>query len=101
MNDALIDISLSHDGESIKTYSLTEGNVEDRITCSTKQECIICYDVTWGPIVTCNLCSNYSHYKCYKQFTKKNNFYRMKCVHCGTRSLNFHKRWWHLWCCFY
>jgi hypothetical protein len=24
----------------------------------------------------------------------------MKCVHCGTRSVRFSKKWWQLWCCY-
>jgi hypothetical protein len=63
-------------------------------------ECIICFEKNKYPIVTCSLCSNYSHYTCYKKFTKKNNFYKMKCVHCGTRSVRFRKKWWQTWWCY-
>ena len=34
-------------------------------------ECIICFEKNKSPIVTCSLCSNYSHYTCYKKFIKK------------------------------
>lgn len=64
-------------------------------------DCLICYDIKdCKPIVVCSLCSKFCHYKCYKKFTKKNNFYAMKCIQCGTRSLQFKKSWWQFWCCF-
>jgi len=73
---------------------------EETNNLSKSSECIICFEVMSSPIVTCSLCSNYSHYKCYNKFIKKNKNYQMKCVHCGTRSLRFRKKWWQLWCCF-
>ena len=64
-------------------------------------DCLICYDERgMAPIVSCSLCLKFVHYKCYKKFTKKNKFYTMKCVQCGTRSLQFTKKCWQSWCCF-
>ena len=66
---------------------------------ANNSECIICFEGKGGPLVTCVLCSNYSHYRCYKKFIKKSINYEMKCVHCGTKSLRFQKKWWQMWCC--
>jgi hypothetical protein len=64
-------------------------------------DCLVCYDPKGiMPIVTCNLCSKFIHYKCYKKFTKKNSYYTMKCIQCNTRSLQFSKQCWQCWCCF-
>ena len=65
-----------------------------------KDECIICFNKVKKKtsIVTCKLCSNIFHYKCYKEFTEKNNYYAMKCCQCGTRTLKFDiKKLW--FCC--
>tara|TARA_B100000795_G_C22607657_1_gene363800 strand:+ start:130 stop:444 length:315 start_codon:yes stop_codon:yes gene_type:complete len=62
-----------------------------------KNECLICYNKVGKntSFVSCKLCSNVFHYKCYKEFTEKNNFYAMKCCHCGTKTLKFNiKHWW-------
>jgi hypothetical protein len=63
-------------------------------------DCLICYDVRGlSPIVKCSLCSKFVHYKCYKIFSKKNSYYKMKCIQCETRSLQFTKKWWQCWQC--
>lgn len=71
----------------------------DGVGIVSSLECIICYERLDGVEVGCVLCSNSSHYRCYKRFIKKGNNYKMKCVHCGTRSLCFRKKWWQMWCC--
>ena len=65
-----------------------------------KNECLICYEKVENKSskVTCNLCSNIFHYKCYKAFIKKSKYYEKKCCHCSTVSLKFIiRRWWN--CC--
>ena len=66
-----------------------------------KDECLICYERIEKDMskVTCKLCNNIVHYKCYKKFVEKNKNYENKCCHCSTYSLKFKiKRWWN--CCF-
>lgn len=68
---------------------------------NSDNDCLICYDRKGTkPFVVCSLCSKFVHYKCYKKFTEKNNYYTMKCIQCDTRSLQFSKKWWQSWCCF-
>ena len=86
--------------DSSETNNLRECFIDKSIQNDPNLECIICFEKNKSPIVTCGLCSNYSHYTCYKKFTKKNNFYKMKCVHCGTRSVRFRKKWWQTWWCY-
>lgn len=64
-----------------------------------KDECLICYEkINNASKVTCKLCKNMVHYRCYKHFTEKNPNYYMKCCHCSTNTLKFDiKRW--FWCC--
>ena len=91
----------------MKKKILSTGDCEnkDLLTVLTtklidKNECLICYNKVGKntSIVSCKLCSNVVHYKCYKEFTEKNNFYAMKCCHCGTKTLKFNiKYWWN--CC--
>ena len=65
-----------------------------------KCECLICFNQfkSYQASVHCNFCNNVCHYKCYKNFTRKNNYYAMKCLHCRTRSIYFRKPW---WMCYY
>ena len=66
-----------------------------------KDECLICYEKVEKNMskVTCKLCDNIVHYKCYKKFIEKNNSYKNKCCHCSTHSLKFKiNHWWN--CCF-
>lgn len=67
---------------------------------TNKNECLICYEKVEKNTskVSCNLCSNIFHYKCYKEFIKKSKNYENKCCHCSTKSLKFKiKHWWN--CC--
>ena len=59
-------------------------------------ECLVCFNrFKWYECkVTCCLCGNVVHYKCYKKFIKKNINYTNKCFHCGTNSIYFVKPWW-------
>lgn len=64
---------------------------------TNKNECLICYEKVENKSskVSCNLCSNIFHYKCYKAFIKKSKHYEKKCCHCSTYSLKFKiTRWW-------
>jgi len=89
-----------HSEVSSETNELRKFLIDKSIHIDPNLECIICFEKNKYPIVTCSLCSNYSHYTCYKKFTKKNGFYKMKCVHCGTRSVQFRKKWWQAWWCY-
>jgi len=64
-----------------------------------KNECLICYEkINKMSKVSCKLCENTVHYKCYKKFVEKNPNYYMKCCHCSTNTLKFDvKRW--FFCC--
>jgi len=67
---------------------------------TNKNECLICYETVKKNTskISCNLCSNICHYKCYKTFIKKSKNYENKCCHCSTQSLKFKIRhWWN--CC--
>ena len=88
--------------DSLRKYLIGGITEESQISLNdSDNECLICYDEKGlAPIVHCSLCSKFVHYKCYKKFTKKNKFYTMKCVQCGTRSLQFTKKCWQSWCCF-
>jgi len=68
---------------------------------TNKNECLICYEKVENKSskVTCNLCSNIFHYKCYKAFIKKNSNYTNKCCHCATPSLKFTMKYWWNYCC--
>lgn len=86
---------------SLRKYLVGGVSEESEVLYNNDNDCLICYDMKdCKPIVVCSLCSKFCHYKCYKKFTKKNNFYAMKCIQCGTRSLQFKKSWWQFWCCF-
>jgi len=83
---------------SLRNYLIGDSLNEDDI--SRDDDCLICYDVRGlSPIVKCSICSKFVHYKCYKNFSKKNSYYKMKCIQCGTRSLKFTKKWWQCWKC--
>ena len=90
----------SNEPNDIRESFIDKSTYDEDTENGPNLECIICFEKNQSPIVTCSLCSNYSHYTCYKKFTKKNAFYKMKCVHCGTRSVRFSKKWWQLWCCY-
>ena len=87
---------------SLRKYLM--GNISEEsvvLPNNSDNDCLICYDERGvKPVVICSLCSKFVHYKCYKKFTEKNSYYTMKCIQCGTRSLQFSKKWWQWWCCF-
>lgn len=88
-----------HNNNSLRKYLI--GDTEENSILRVDHECLICYDsMGLSPIVKCGICSKFVHYECYKIFSTKNNYYKMKCVQCGTRSLQFTKKWWQCWCCF-
>lgn len=81
----------------------TDKNIYNKMnnTDYNKDECLICYEKIEYDMskVTCKLCDNIVHYKCYKKFIEKNKNYENKCCHCSTYSLKFKiKHWWN--CCF-
>jgi hypothetical protein len=87
--------------ENNKIYKPKKKNCEkNNDNCFNENECLICYEKVEKNMskVKCKLCSNIIHYKCYKEFVKKNSNYNNKCCHCSTRSLKFNmKNWWN--CC--
>ena len=83
-------------GCEIKKKNIGENILNTSII--SHNECLICYETIkrTESKVSCKLCSNTVHYKCYKKFVKKNIHFKMKCCHCLTQSLRF-KYWW--MCC--
>ena len=69
---------------SIKlTTKLIDKNFSESVHNSkiiNKNECLICYNKVCKNTskISCKLCSNLFHYKCYKDFTEKNSFYAIK-----------------------
>ena len=99
-NKKKIKHKIGDENNDIQKCLIGKSASEENILDCLNSECIICFEKNNSPIVTCSLCSNYSHYTCYNTFTKKNNFYKMKCLHCGTKSIQYRKKWWQFWCCY-
>jgi hypothetical protein len=58
--------------------------------CFSMDECLVCYEkLGKRKTVGCKLCEYRCHKECYKRFTKKNQYFLMRCLHCQTRTVDY------------
>jgi hypothetical protein len=75
--------------------------VEEKKGCFLKDECMICYEkLGRKKTIGCKLCEYRCHKDCYKRFTKKNQYFLMRCLHCQTRTIDYKKKKIYMLCCF-